>query len=404
MRCIARVLTLLSLVGAGCGDDGKPSPRPPSEPDAGETMDAAAPREAGPPPPKDAGTDAAEARDAGGIPSETPDLLSAWNLFDDLEKLVPIERVVPYDMRSPLFTDYAAKRRFIYLPKGKTITYTDVGAWQFPVGSILIKHFSYPLDEAKPEAGERSIETRLLIHREEGWDPEVYVWNAEQTDAKRDVTGEVISVTRKAPDGMATTFDYGVPSRSECRKCHGTTPAIEGAQPTRTLGPMTGQLNMDHDYGKGPVNQIDHFAALGFFDRAPPALKDRLSFPLPTDTAVPVSERARAYLQANCAHCHGERGEVFDKQLSFDWVSTAPGADPFKWGVCKQPTSAGNAECTSTLDIVPGDPDNSLLVCRMESLGKGKMAPLGRNLVHKEGVALIREWIAGLTLPSCAAE
>lgn len=397
MRRVVGTLVLLSTLG--CGDD---ISKTQGTRDAGNALDAA---QVVPDAGNDAAAgDAASPGDAGGIPTETPTMLSAWNLFQDLPKLAPIARVVPYEMTSPLFTDYAAKRRFIYLPEGKKITYTDTGAWTFPVGAILIKHFSYPLDEKKPELGERNIETRLLIHREEGWIPEVYVWNEEQTDAKRDVTGEIIAVTRKDPDGVETTFDYGVPERSECRKCHGTTPAIEGAQPTRTLGPMTGQLNMDHDYGNGPENQIDHLAELGFFENAPPALKDRLTFPRPTETEVPVADRARAYLQSNCAHCHSERGEVFDKQLWFEWERTGPDADPYKWGVCKQPTSAGNAECESKIDIVPGDPDASLLVCRMESLGKGKMAPLGRNLVHKEGVALIREWIASLTLPSCSAE
>ena len=340
----------------------------------------------------------------GDVPEKTPTKLSGWNLFADLPNLVPRDGAVAYDMNNPLFTDYANKQRFIYLPKGKKITYVDRGDWKFPVGTILIKSFGTLLDEAKPEKGERHLETRLLIHRSEGWIPEVYVWNDEQTDAVRDVTGATIPVTRHLADGSKESFDYGVPSRAECRKCHGTTPPIDGAQGTRALGPMTGQLNMEHDYGDGPVNQIDYMASLDMFSKAPPPAKDRMTFPGPDDKSVPVAERARGYLQANCAHCHSKKGEVFDKNLWLDWESTDPSEDPYLWGVCKKPTSAGNAECDAMLDIVPGDPDASLMLCRMESKGKGRMAPLGRNLVHTEGVALIREWIAEMDLPSCMVE
>jgi uncharacterized repeat protein (TIGR03806 family) len=393
----------LALGLVACGGDGSKSK---GTNDAGSrngdasTGDAMA-NDASQTPAADAATDAGQ----GGVPlDETPDMLSGWNLFTDLPSLTPAARVVPYDMNSPLFTDYAEKHRFIYLPEGKQIGYAAEGAWQFPLGSILIKHFAYLENEAAPEQGERPIETRLLIHRAEGWVPEVYVWNEAGTDAARDVTGEIVSVTRKLAEGGEQTFDYGVPSRAECRKCHGTTPPIEGATATRVLGPMTAQLNRQRDFGEGLINQIDHFAALGLFDVAPEPAAARATFPEPDDQNVSAAERARAYLHANCAHCHSKGGEVFDKQLWLDFDSTGPDGDPYAWGVCKKPTSAGNAECSSTLDVVPGDPDASLLVCRMEALGKGKMAPLGRNLVHAEGVALVRRFISELELPPCVIE
>jgi len=46
---------------------------------------------------------------------------------------------------------------------------------------------------------------------------------------------------------------------------------------------------------------------------------------------------------------------------------------------------------------VPGDPDASILVYRMETGDPAAAMPeLGRALVHEEGVALIREWIAAM--------
>ena len=332
----------------------------------------------------------------------TPKMLSEWGLFSDMSKRVPAADVIPYEMRAPLFTDYAAKHRFMYVPEGEKIGYTDAGRWEFPLGTILVKNFAYPLDANDPDAGERILETRLLIHREDGWNPEVYVWNDEQTEAERDVTGETIEVDRPLADGSTETFDYGVPTRDECRKCHGAAFPVEGAQVTRSLGPMTGQLNFEIDYGNGPENQIDHLAALGLLDTTPPPAAERVSFVDPDDESQSVSDRARSYLMANCAHCHADDGEVFDKELFLDWQATGPDGDPFNWGVCKKPTSAGNAECEETIDIIPGDADNSLLICRMELQGKGKMAPLGRNLDHGEGVDLIRDWINGLDLPPCS--
>ncbi|MFT7581941.1 MAG: hypothetical protein ACI9MR_003622, partial [Myxococcota bacterium] len=139
-------------------------------------------------------------------------------------------------------------------------------------------------------------------------------------------------------------------------------------------------------------------------DRNPGPAAQRITFPAPDDATASTTDRARAYLDANCAHCHAKDGEVFDKELWLDFASTAPDTDPIHWGVCKKPTSAGNAECDSLLDIVPGDPDNSLMVCRMESVGKGQMAPLGRNLPHPGGVDLVRAWITDMDQPACSQE
>lgn len=418
-RTAVHHLTLAGLLclGMGCdeGTDGAPATTPDPAADAGDPTDGATVDPVADA--SDPGADAADGdtgvSDEPGEPTmgtpdaafaSTPDTLAEWNLFSDLPNQVPGPRVVPYDMNSPLFTDYAAKHRFIYLPEGEKIGYRDMGTWSFPVGTILVKTFAYPLDEADLSQGERILETRLLIHREGGWDPEVYVWNEEQTEARRDVTGETVSVTRKLADGGTMTFDYGVPTRDECRKCHGSAFPIDGAQATRPLGPMAPQLNFAIDYGNGPENQLDHLADLGWLDSAPPPMEERLLFPSIDDPNASVDERTRGYLHANCAHCHSEGGEVFDKELWLDWPSTGPDVDPFRYGVCKKPTSAGNAECESTKDIVPGDPDNSLMICRMELQGKGKMAPLGRNLDHGEGVALVRQWIAEMDFPSCSGE
>ena len=344
--------------------------------------------------PDDAGTDAGD-RPVG----EKPASLSEWRLFDDLPNQIPAADVVPYEMRSPLFTDYAAKHRFIVVPEGDKISYTDEGAWGFPVGSILVKTFAYPIDERDPGLGEKLIETRLLVHQTDGWQVFTYIYNDDATEATRVTGGRVIPLSWIDSTGATRSVDYGVPTNGACRKCHGT------AERTRVLGPQTGQLNRDFDYGAGMVNQIDHIASLGLFDVEPPAIEARLAFTVPDDMAATATDRARGYMDSNCGHCHSPDGETAEKKLFLDWASTDPATgDPTAWGVCKSPTSAGNADCAETLDIIPGDPDSSLMICRMELLTDGQMPPLGRALAHTEGLELVRQWITEMEVPgaSCA--
>ena len=126
----------------------------------------------------------------------------------------------------------------------------------------------------------------------------------------------------------------------------------------------------------------------------------------PSSPSASVSDRARAYLDANCAHCHAPWGSVADKALYLDWPNTDPDeVNPTSFGVCKLPTSAGGATCERIYDVVPGEPDESVLMCRVESDDPTVvMPPLGRALVHTEGVMLLRAWIEGMTYEDCTAQ
>jgi Planctomycete cytochrome C len=137
--------------------------------------------------------------------------------------------------------------------------------------------------------------------------------------------------------------------------------------------------------------------ALGLLDHAPEAssARERLVDPF---GAAPLDLRARAYLDVNCAQCHKQGGDASASGMWLDWASTAPERDEGTWGVCKRPTSADGATCEREVDIVPGEPDRSIYMCRVESSDpKVQMPPLGRNLVHAEGVALLRAWISSLS-------
>jgi uncharacterized repeat protein (TIGR03806 family) len=347
----------------------------------------------------DAGSDAAGDADAEserpvGPPAsaylDPPAQLSAWNLFEDASAQRPGSRTLPYDVIAPLFSDYTAKRRFLYVPEGKTIGYEPSRIWKLPEGSVLIKTFSYPLDERAPEKGELLLETRLIVFNADEVVAHTYVWNAEQTEATRKVAGARIAASWIDAEGKARANDYTVPNANKCFDCHGKRGEMDA------LGLRTRQLARSFRYAQGSENQIDHMFALGLLDRMPepPAEREQLVDPF-GDAALDL--RARSYLDANCAQCHKQGGDASASGMWLDWLSTAPEQDPAMWGVCKRPTSADGATCERSVDIVPGQPDRSIYMCRVESSDpKIQMPPLGRNLVHTEGVALLRAWISAL--------
>ncbi len=337
----------------------------------------------------------------GGTPSGPPQFLSEWGLFKSIPDQIPEDGVVPYEVTSPLFTDYAVKLRFVRLQEGQQIHYSDTERWTNPPGTIYVKTFAYPVDARQPELGYQLIETRLLVFKENGAETWTYVYpDGDNSDAERISWGPTIDVSFTNDLGEDVALRYAVPSVPQCRECHG----VE----TRSLGPSSGMLNRDNDYGPpiGVLNQIDYMNSLDMFDSEPPPEGERTTYV--TDPAAPVvapegpglHERARSYFDSNCSHCHAPDGEVYDKGLYLDYQSMDPetGTLPFTWGVCKAPTSAGNGlDCDQPIDVVPGDPEASLLLCRMESIAAGeRMAPLGRTIAHAEGIELIRAWIQEL--------
>jgi uncharacterized repeat protein (TIGR03806 family) len=317
--------------------------------------------------------------------------LSEWHLFEDALRQTPVDGVIPYDVISQLFSDYTAKRRFLYVPGGSKIEYSPTEKCGLPLGSILVKTFSFLADARDPSKGERLLETRLLVHESSGWTPHTYVWNAEQTSAALKTGGDTIPSTFIDSAGAERTDAYIVPSVNDCRNCHG----LFGH--TDTLGGRTRQLDRDHDYGNGPENQIDHLASLGLFKTAPEPASERVRLADPFGTA-PLHERARSYFDANCGHCH-QPGHAPGSSSGYwlDYDSTEPTEPKANWGVCKVPAAAGGATCGRQFDVVPGSPDESILVCRLESTAaKVRMPSVGRNLVHAEGVALLRQWISSM--------
>ncbi|MCD8539905.1 MAG: hypothetical protein LRY55_09155, partial [Leadbetterella sp.] len=149
--------------------------------------------------------------------------LSEYGLFTgDLKDFSEAERVTPYEPVSSLFTDYAFKKRYVWMPENTYATLPDDpdASFNFPDKTILVKHFYYPLDFRKPEGEKRIIETRLLVRNHGSWEAYPYLWNEEQTEATLKNTGASVPVNYTNEKGEKVAFNYAMPQKTQCRSCH----------------------------------------------------------------------------------------------------------------------------------------------------------------------------------------
>lgn len=341
--------------------------------------------------------------------SGNPALLSEWGMMQSNGRSLDLaDRVLAYDLNTPLFTDYAHKQRTIWMPEGVSAEYREGDVLDFPVGTVITKTFYYPLNEDGERleltseqavgwredgldlANIRLMETRILVRREAGWTALPYVWNDEQTDAVLARAGHVARVEAVTADGADSDFAYVVPNANQCAGCHAVNNTTRAIQP---IGPAPRHLNRDYSYEGEARNQIAQLELAGYLSSAPDVSDIHAAVDY-LDISADLDRRARDYLDINCAHCHNPVGPADTSGLHLN--SDAP-AD-VNLGLCKLPIAAGGGTGNRLYSITPGHPDDSILLYRMEITDPGSMMPeLGRSLVHAEGVELIREWIE--TLP-----
>ncbi len=301
-----------------------------------------------------------------GLPGTLPDRLSESECFDPGDLGVPKPELIPYLVGAPLWSDGLAKQRWLVVPPDRQIEIDEQGRWQFPDGSVLIKTFSL-------ESSQAAIETRFMVRRVGVWEFYSYRWRPDRSDADRLDEGQSVEL-----DG----FDWEFPSEVGCRNCHG----FGEGEP---LGPTTLQINRLVDYGgpAGPVEQLDALAGIGLFaaDPGDPASLPRLVDP--SDESASLDARARAYLHANCAHCHQPTWMRPDLRWTTSFADTE---------TCGQPIEFASPEVGGELRIDPGQPENSNLWLRMGVRGEGQMPLLGSGRVDTLGLALIEAWIRDL--------
>jgi uncharacterized repeat protein (TIGR03806 family) len=322
------------------------------------------------------------------ILNEEKEKLSEYNFFTGkLNEQTPNSDIIPYRLNTPLFSDYAEKLRFIKLPNGQKTDYNPDKVLQFPIGTVIIKTFYFPNDFRDFSKGRKLIETRLLIHEENGWKALEYVWNDEQTEAFLEVAGDRKNVQYVDNQGKIQKQEYVVPNLNQCKGCHNHDEVMT------PIGPSVRQLNGDFDYENGTENQLLHWQ------------KNELLVGLPSLENVPktavwndeksgsLDDRARAWLDINCAHCHNTHGPAKTSGLHLNYDEK----DLSHLGLMKTPVAAGKGSGNRKYGIVPGHPEQSILTYRIENLDPGEMMPeLGRKVNHKEGVALIKKWIKSL--------
>ena len=292
--------------------------------------------------------------------SEYPQVLSEYGFFVSAAGQIPVPTVTPYRLNTPLWSDGAEKLRFVYIPVGQQAKAQGDGLLDLPVGSALIKTF---------KLGGKLIETRVLLHRAEGWVALPYVWDAAQHEARLTLGGKRIALA--GPDGKA--LSYAVPNKNQCKECHGVSGAVT------PIGPKA--------YNLAPA-WLAALQKAGKLDRVPTVAK-RIPLWEHRDRAD-AALAARGYLDVNCAHCHNPDGAASNSGLYLGWLES----DPIKLGIGKRPVAAGRGSGNLEFDVVPGDPAHSILYYRMASLEGGIAMPeLGRAALDPDGMAAVQKWI-----------
>jgi len=313
-----------------------------------------------------------------------PALLSQTGAFTDLRSLTPAPGLIPYDLIVPFWSDGAAKSRYLAVPRGTRIGFTPDAEWSFPAGTVFVKTFELATDAAHPEV-KRRLETRLLVR-----DPQggvygvVYKWRPDNSEADLLTGSQVEKIPIRGIDGSTREQPWYYPSRENCLTCH-------NARAGGVLGLKTRQLNRPLVYPSGVSdNQLRTLNHLHLLEPAltATALGSLPALAAPADASRTIEDRARSYLDANCAHCHRPGGTV----ANFDARYSTP--------LDRQELIDGPILINQGIDrphaISPHDIWRSIVYMRVNTTGDIRMPPLARETVDEQGVQLLRAWINGM--------
>jgi uncharacterized repeat protein (TIGR03806 family) len=321
---------------------------------------------------------------------QPPQTLSKTFAFEDLKTLAAHRDFIPYDLNVAFWSDGAAKQRWVYLPKGEKVTFSPNNEWRFPPGTLFMKQFNWPLDE-ETTGSVRRLETRFTVVAPTGGIVGVtYKWQSDGADADLLMTNLVEFIGVRSSSGIQTQSWY-YPGPADCNTCH---TLLNGG----VLGLNTRQLNRYFVYGKASAeNQLVHWKKRGLFQNAPePLVPSHLPKLMDTqDSHAPLGERARSWLDANCAHCHRPGGTVASFDARFD---TELSSQNLINGPILIDEGIDNARV-----IAPRDPWRSILLLRASTLEPLKMPPIAHEHIDPNGVALLRDWIESLAGPQVLA-
>tara|TARA_B100001765_G_scaffold215513_1_gene188262 strand:+ start:3430 stop:4845 length:1416 start_codon:yes stop_codon:yes gene_type:complete len=317
--------------------------------------------------------------------NEVPyDTLSEYNFFDGaMADQNPVYGVVPYEPISALFTDYAHKNRYLWMPNGVRASYvSDADVLDFPVGTVLIKSFFY--DNVQPANETEILETRLMIRKEEGWIFANYIWNEDQNEAFFNLDGANVPISWIDDDGTSRSTTYRIPSESECFTCH------KSFDSNTPIGLKPQSLDKDYPYADGLSNQLQKFIDMGYLEASVPSTINAVVDY--TDTSQPIDLRMRSYVDINCASCHSDGGHCDYRSLRFAFNENDT---PENMGICVTPDTPIPGQSRI---VVPGDIDTSVLYFRINTEAEEYRMPLiGRTLIQDDAVTLVADWINSLS-------
>ncbi len=315
-----------------------------------------------------------------------PRLLSQTGAFENTTNFAPAATLIPYDLIVPFWSDGAVKSRWISVPDDQKIKFVATGEWTFPRGTVFVKTFSLATNELNPNSLRR-LETRLLVCDADGGVYGVtYKWRTDNSDADLLATNLTEAISIETATGVRTQQWY-YPSRADCLTCH--TP-LAGY----VLGVKTRQLNRDFSYPSGVTdNELRVWNHIGLFNTNLTEAEIE-SFPKLArldDVTQSLENRARSYLDVNCANCHRPGGTV----AYFDARYDTP--------LAEQSLIGGRVLIDQRIDsprvIAPNDIWRSILYMRANTAEPFKMPPLARNTVDEKGMTLLRQWIESLPSP-----
>ena len=314
-----------------------------------------------------------------------PATLSATGAFSDLATMTPQSGILPFTPSVSFWSDHAIKTRWFSIPSlAATMGFREGSNWSFPPGQVWIKHFEIEMTRGDA-LSRRRLETRFLVKNSGGAYGITYKWRANQSDADlvaEDGQNETLTINVQ---GSPVNQVWRYPSRGECMTCHTSSGGF-------ALGFNTRQLNGPQDYGAGGMaNQIEALAAAGYFADTAGDVGQMPRLSPAHDPSHSLEWRARSYLEANCVQCHQPGGPALG---SWDArTSTRTDLAGLINGVLVNSGGDDNRRV-----LVPGDPDLSMLLLRLQgSGGMPRMPPLGSNVVDAEGVQLVTDWINSLT-------
>jgi hypothetical protein len=315
-----------------------------------------------------------------------PERLSETGLFADVRSGELAPGVRPFSPQYPLWTDGAAKRRWVLLPEGARIDARDPDAWSFPIGTKFWKEFAF---------GER-VETRHIARGADGeWRYATYLWEADGSDAVR---APEDGVRGACATGLGTVHD--IPSVQDCRACH------EGS-PSRILGFGALQLAAERDplapHAETPEPgslQLEELLAEERLLGAPAEIR---AASLQAGARTPRERAVLGTLHANCGGCHNASGPLAPLGLDLRHRSgVAPPALATTVGRMSSFRLDGEAEAAR---VEPGAPERSVLYQRMDSrFGAFQMPPLGTHARDEDALALLAAWIRELAEPALLSQ